>query len=138
MKSPVITLASEVHTQQPTTPVYMYCFEYEGEYTRFGYEFGNSHYPFNGGVHHSNDNIYLFATHPLKGQDTLMAQKMVELWTSFAIDGVPKDLSPLTSPSGPYNRLNLKITKEDDLLQSLTAAIDDPDNDRLQREDVEF
>ncbi|XP_020816565.1 glutactin [Drosophila serrata] len=138
MKSPVITLASKILAQQPTTPVYVYSFEYEGEFTRFGYEFGNSHYPFNGGVHHSNDNIYLFATHPLRGQDTLMSQKMVELWTSFAIDGVPKGLSALTSPSGPYNKLNLNITKGEDLLESLTAAIDDPDNDRLQRNDVEF
>ncbi|XP_017101492.2 glutactin [Drosophila bipectinata] len=138
MKSPVITLANNIHTHQPATPVYVYSFEYEGEHTRFGYEFGNSHYPFNGGVHHSNDNIYLFATHPLDEQDTLMAQKMVEVWTSFAIDGVPSGLSPLSTPSGPYNKLALEITKGEDLLDTLTAAIDDPDNGRLQREDVEF
>ncbi|XP_017072331.1 juvenile hormone esterase [Drosophila eugracilis] len=138
MKSPVITLATRIHTLQPSTPVYLYSFEYEGKYTRFGYEFGNSHYPFNGGVHHSNDNIYLFATHTLEGQDMQMSKKMVEVWTSFAIDGIPSELSPLTSASGPYNQLNLEITKEEDLLETLTSAIDDPENGRLQREDMEF
>ncbi|XP_030571274.1 acetylcholinesterase [Drosophila novamexicana] len=138
MKSPVISLATKLHTRQPAAPVYVYSFEYEGQHTRFGYEFGNSHYPFNGGAHHSDDNIYLFATHPLQEQDTLMAQNMVELWTSFAISGVPKNLNALTSPSGPYNRLGLHITEDDDLLKTLTATIDDPDNGRLQRTNVEF
>ncbi|XP_043647997.1 juvenile hormone esterase [Drosophila teissieri] len=138
MKSPVITLATKIYTQQLAAPVYVYSFEYEGKYTRFGYEFGNSHYPFNGGVHHSNDNIYLFATHSLEGQDTQMSEKMVDVWTSFAIEGVPSNLSPLSSASGPYNKLNLEVTKGEDLLDTLTAAIDDPDNERLQREDMEF
>ncbi|XP_050741939.1 glutactin [Drosophila biarmipes] len=138
MKSPVITLATQIYTLQPNTPVYLYSFDYEGKYTRFGYEFGNSHYPFNGGVHHSNDNIYLFSTHPLEGQDAQMAHKMVEVWTSFAINGIPGELSPLTSASGPYNQLNLEVTKGEDLLETLTASIDDPDSGRLQREDMEF
>ncbi|XP_034655471.1 glutactin [Drosophila subobscura] len=138
MKSPVITLATKLYTQQPAAPVYVYSFEYEGKYTRFGYEMGNEHYPFNGGVHHSNENLYLFSTHPLVGQDSRMSQKMVELWTSFAIDGRPKELSPLSSPSGPYNRLAMKITTGADLLETLTAAIDDPNNWRLQRENVDF
>ncbi|KAM8707777.1 hypothetical protein ACLKA7_014848 [Drosophila subpalustris] len=138
MKSPVISLASKLHTRQPTTPVYVYSFEYEGENTRFGYELDNSHYPFNGGVHHSNDNIYLFATHPLQGEDTLMAHNMVDLWTSFAITGVPNGLSPLSTPSGPYNRLGLQVTNSGDLLETLTATLDDPDNTRLQRPNVDF
>jgi len=138
MKSPVISLASKLHTRQPTTPVYVYSFEYEGQNTRFGYELDNSHYPFNGGVHHSNDNIYLFATHPLQGEDTLMAHNMVDLWTSFAITGVPNGLSPLSTASGPYNRLGLQVTNSEDLLETLTATIDDPDNERLQRHNLNF
>lgn len=138
MKSPVISLAGKLHTRQPTTPVYVYSFEYDGQNTRFGYELDNSHYPFNGGVHHSNDNIYLFATHSLQGEDTLMAQHMVDLWTSFAITGVPNGLSSLSSASGPYNRLGLQVTNSEDLLETLTATIDDPDNERFQRHNVDF
>lgn len=53
-----------------------------------------SHYPFLGGVHHSDDLIYLFPDPPdvakLNAADTKIAQMLVDLWTSFAIDGVPK------------------------------------------------
>lgn len=97
MKSPVISYASGLQRKM-LHPVFLYSFDYAGEHTRFGYEFGNSHYPFQGGVHHSNDNIYLFATHKLNSNDTLMAKKMVDLWYSFAVDGVPsvRDQAELT------------------------------------------
>lgn len=53
-----------------------------------------SRYPFVGGVHHSDDLIYLFPDPPdvakLNAADTKIAQSMVDLWTSFAIEGVPK------------------------------------------------
>lgn len=53
-----------------------------------------SHYPFSGGVHHSDDLIYLFPYPPndakLNKQDTKIAQLMVDLWTSFATSGVPE------------------------------------------------
>lgn len=89
MKSPVLTLAKNMLNKN-LSPVYLYTFDYEGSNTRFGYEFGNDHYPFEGGVHHSNDNIYLFSTHDLNDEDTKMAMKMVDIWTSFAIEGKPK------------------------------------------------
>lgn len=61
---------------------------------RFGYGDDVSRYPFSGGVHHSDDLIYLFPDPPdvakLNAADTRIAQTMVDLWTSFAIDGVPK------------------------------------------------
>lgn len=89
MKSPIIHLAIELFKKHLAS-IYLYSFDYEGNNTRFGYEFGNDHYPFNGGIHHSNDNIYLFSTHALNEADTEMAKKMVQLWTSFAIQGSPK------------------------------------------------
>lgn len=53
-----------------------------------------SHYPFLGGVHHSDDLIYLFPDPPdvakLNAADTKIAQRMVDLWTSFATNGIPK------------------------------------------------
>lgn len=61
---------------------------------RFGYGANTSHYPFAGGVHHSDDLIYLFPDPPdvanLNKQDTQLSQMMVDLWTSFAITGVPE------------------------------------------------
>lgn len=72
---------------------YLYTFDYDGEHTRFGYGEDTSHYPFEGGIHHSNDNIYLFP-YPefatvLNTADTKMSEIMIDLWTSFAINGVP-------------------------------------------------
>lgn len=71
---------------------YLYSFDYKGEFTRFRYGRDTSHYPFDGGVHHSDDNIYLYPfPHPeLNAEDHKMALRMVDLWTSFAIEGVPK------------------------------------------------
>lgn len=101
MKSPVIALATKMF-KKGLAQVYLYSFDYEGSNTRFGYEFGNDHYPFEGGVHHSNDNIYLFSTHALNEADTLVAKNMVELWTSFVITGKPStvnhmDILPMSS-----------------------------------------
>ncbi|KXJ82746.1 hypothetical protein RP20_CCG011480 [Aedes albopictus] len=94
---------------------YLYSFDYAGEHTRFGYGANTSHYPYKGGIHHSNDNIYLFpfpdfATN-LNAADTRMSEIMVDLWTSFAIDGVPKssgvpDWKPVDSVVGPYMHIN--------------------------------
>ncbi len=63
---------------------------------RFGYEEDTSHYPFKGGVSHSDDLIYLFP-YPsqvtgLNGADTEMAQKILDLWTSFAAKSSPQKI----------------------------------------------
>ena len=72
----------------------MYSFDYRGEHTRFGYDQDISHIPFDGGVHHTNDLLYLFPYPPTAAQlnepDTAMAKKMVDLWSSFIVEGVPK------------------------------------------------
>lgn len=61
---------------------------------RFGYGGDTSHYPFKGGVHHSDDLMYLFPYPPdvakLNANDTKVAQTMVDLWTSFATNGIPE------------------------------------------------
>lgn len=68
-----------------------------------------SNYPFDGGISHGDDLIYLFP-YPQLGsldrQDKDVSRKMIDLWTSFAIDGTPKIASnpkfhwpPLTSKS---------------------------------------
>lgn len=61
---------------------------------RFGYGGDVSHYPFSGGVSHSDDLIYLFPYPPevavLNEQDTKISQTLVDLWTSFATNGAPE------------------------------------------------
>lgn len=61
---------------------------------RFGYEEDTSHYPFDGGISHSDDLIYLFPHPPnvadLNEADTKMAMNMVDLWASFAEYGTPQ------------------------------------------------
>lgn len=92
-KAPVLRL---VHANAIYNPynTYLYSFEYRGEHTRFGYGGDVSHYPFEGGIHHSNDNIYFFPAPPevanLNEEDTQMAKTMVELWTSFITNGFPE------------------------------------------------
>lgn len=90
MKSAVLKMAKISAFHKNDT--YLYTFDYKGEFTRFGYGRDTSKYPFDGGVHHSDDNIYMYPNpHPnLNEEDTKMAKRMVDLWTSFVTDGVPK------------------------------------------------
>lgn len=89
-KAPIFKAAKAHQFHNPNT--FLYTFNYKGQHTRFGYGKDTSIYPFDGGVHHSDDNIYLFPNpYPeLNEEDKKMAQRMVNLWTSFAINGEPK------------------------------------------------
>ncbi|XP_055856850.1 glutactin [Episyrphus balteatus] len=141
IKSPIFTFAMNIAKKK--CPTYVYSFDYEGEWSRFGYEFGNEHYPFNGGAHHSNDNIYLFSTHTLNGKDTEISKKMVSLWTSFAIEGVPGTenapvLLPLQKETGPYFHIDETISVGTDFFEELRVAVNDPRKEELIRPDVEF
>lgn len=90
IKSAVLKMAKINAYKKSDT--YLYSFDYKGEFTRFRYGRPTSQYPFDGGVHHSDDNIFLYPfPHPeLNEEDAKMAKRMVDLWTSFVIDGVPK------------------------------------------------
>ncbi|XP_067648579.1 glutactin [Eurosta solidaginis] len=138
IKSPMIAYANALQRKAGSKPIYFYSFDYMGEHTRFGYEFGNSQYPFEGGVHHSNDNIYLFGTHQLNEKDTKFAKKIVDLWSSFVVNGVPKVedeekllIKPMETESGPYFHVNAAVTLGVDILTELTATVDDPENYKL-------
>ncbi|XP_058463528.1 glutactin-like [Malaya genurostris] len=114
LKGPVLRdIQANVKYSEKET--YLYTFDYEGEHTRFGYGQNTSHYPYGGGVHHSNENIYLFpypeAVTKLNAVDSKMSEIMVDLWTSFAIEGVPKSTNvqqwpPVDSLLGPYFHIN--------------------------------
>ncbi|XP_058123515.1 glutactin-like [Anopheles ziemanni] len=119
IKAPVLRdVQSNVRYSEKET--YLYSFDYKGEHTRFGYGASTAHYPFEGGTHHSDDNIYLFP-YPsdvtnLNAADTLMSEIMLDLWTSFAIDGVPRSnrsfptWPKVNGPTGPYLHINNPAT----------------------------
>lgn len=85
---------------------------------RFGYGSDTTHYPFNGGIHHSDDLIYLFP-YPknvavLNDADRKISHILLDLWTSFAENGIPKtgesnekeSWPSLSELVGPYLHIN--------------------------------
>lgn len=90
---------------------FLYTFDYEGEFTRFGYGADTSQYPFGGGVHHSNDNLYVFPypsfASNLNERDTIMAKTMVDFWTSFAATGTPTSTYCSNWPSFSSKKCNI-------------------------------
>lgn len=70
---------------------YMYCFDYRGEFHRFGHL--KNPLPFEIDATLSDDNIFLFpypeeVSH-LNPEDKSMARAMVTMWVNFAIHGIP-------------------------------------------------
>uniref|UniRef100_A0A182PTU1 Carboxylic ester hydrolase n=1 Tax=Anopheles epiroticus TaxID=199890 RepID=A0A182PTU1_9DIPT len=135
IKAPLLREAQANARVNPNA-TYLYSFDYVGEHTRFGYGADTSHYPFGGGVHHSDDKLYLFPYPPgkpdqLNENDTAMAKLMVDLWTSFATEGVPnsKHLSvpwnPMTSYAGPYLHINDPPSVGENYYQEFSVASDE-------------
>lgn len=89
---------------------YMYCFDYRGEYHRFGHL--KNPLPFEIDATLSDDNIYLFPypkeVSKLNPQDKAMARTIVHMWVNFAVHGIPdlnKNTWPnITSEYGPFVR----------------------------------
>uniref|UniRef100_A0A8W7NZT5 Carboxylic ester hydrolase n=1 Tax=Anopheles coluzzii TaxID=1518534 RepID=A0A8W7NZT5_ANOCL len=135
IKAPLLREAQANARVNPNA-TYLYTFDYVGEHSRFGYGNDTSHYPFGGGVHHSDDKLYLFPYPPgkpdaLNERDTAMAKLMVDLWTSFAAEGVPKSdrltvpWNPMTAYAGPYLHINDPPSVGDNFYREFTAASDE-------------
>lgn len=85
----------------------MYTFDYRGEISQIDAITNDTNDLLYNYVHHADDLFYLFPhpfkNHTLNKDDARVAQTFVDLWTSFAIDGVPKsdklkkEWPPLTS-----------------------------------------
>lgn len=101
-KAPTLK-ATQAHAKYFANKTYFYTFDYRGQYSHADGAFNKSS-PFYDGVHHADDLFYLF---PEPGQqlndvDKKVSELFVDLWTSFAINGVPKssnavDWLPFTS-----------------------------------------
>ncbi|CAD7005231.1 glutactin [Ceratitis capitata] len=138
-KSPMLGFTNRLFDKASHPPIYFYTFDYAGEKTNYGFDSGNAQYPFNGGVHHTDELIYLFAMKPpLNTKDTEVAKKMVYLWTSFARTGVPQVsggpvISPMGCVRGPYFHIDETIRTDGDILKEFTATIDDPNKKKFDR-----
>lgn len=65
----------------------MYTFDYESNNSLFA---SHIHPLVKDGVHHGDELFYLFPFVSLNEKDTKIAKRMIDLWTSFAITGIPK------------------------------------------------
>ncbi|XP_053685997.1 glutactin-like [Sabethes cyaneus] len=126
--------SAQYNSRHNPDQTYVYSFDYHGEHSRFGFDQDVSRIPFDGGVHHTNDLIYLFpypkSAARLNSQDTEIAKKMVDLWTSFAINGVPstKDLPEwptFNNVYGPYLHINKQFSIGHNFLDEFTVASDE-------------
>ncbi|XP_053668307.1 glutactin-like [Anopheles marshallii] len=140
IKSSVLRLA-QYNSRHTPDQTFVYSFDYRGEHTRFGYDQDIRHIPFDGGVHHTNDLLYLFPYPPtaaqLNEQDTIMAKKMVDLWTSFIVDGVPNAQElphwpPFNQIFGPYVHLDRQLTVGNNFLDEFTVNADAARRQRQQ------
>ncbi|XP_058831662.1 glutactin-like [Topomyia yanbarensis] len=134
MKGPILKQAQLNATYQPDS-TFLYSFDYAGKYTRFGFGLDTSQFPFGGGVHHCDDLIYLFPYPPessnLNEADTQIAKRTVDLWTSFATDGIPRAEGVPEWPSmkrvcGPYMKIDKNCTIGENYLNEFTATLRDP------------
>lgn len=137
--------AAQAHAYFNPNKTFLYTFDYRGEHTRFGYGADTSHYPFEGGVHHSNDNIYVFPwpefVSQLNPQDTEMAKKMVKLWATFATNGVPSlpgmiDWPPMTRINGPYLHIDTNPSVGQNFYEEYTVTVRDGLNNNSLRRHV--
>ncbi|XP_069678631.1 juvenile hormone esterase-like isoform X2 [Periplaneta americana] len=127
LKASTFRSVLENSRQQPS---YLYSFNYYGQHTKFGYG-EDVEYPFQGGVSHSDDLIYLFPQHDfvLNSQDEAVARTMVELWTNFAIYGKPSpaegvpEWPPVSTEAGPYLRIDRMSEVRPNFLDEYMIAV---------------
>ncbi|XP_053685996.1 glutactin-like [Sabethes cyaneus] len=134
VKGSVLKQAQMNSVYQPNN-TFLYSFDYAGQHTRFGYGMDVSQLPFTGGVHHTNDLLYLFPypteASQLNDVDTQMAKRTVDLWTSFASEGVPKAEGVPQWPSmkdayGPYMKIDLNCTVAENYAHEFLVTLKDP------------
>nr|XP_018917077.1 PREDICTED: pyrethroid hydrolase Ces2a-like isoform X2 [Bemisia tabaci]XP_018917078.1 PREDICTED: pyrethroid hydrolase Ces2a-like isoform X2 [Bemisia tabaci]XP_018917079.1 PREDICTED: pyrethroid hydrolase Ces2a-like isoform X2 [Bemisia tabaci] len=107
---------------------YLYSFNYGSgkRYTKFGHG-----YPFPGGVSHSDELFYLFWDHnvQLNKEEEEIAQSLVEMWTNFAIYGVPAPALKvpswpnMDSFNGPYLQIGRSPKVKPEYLSEYEVAV---------------
>ncbi|XP_076260234.1 juvenile hormone esterase-like [Rhynchophorus ferrugineus] len=106
-----------LHLYHKHNPIYLYSFEYKGEYT-YGdvFSFTTNDISFSWGTSHCDDLLYLFYTpkyfNKLEAdRDICMSKYIVEMWTNFVIYGNPNLLDDETQKTS-WKPLDTAINKE--------------------------
>ncbi|XP_017075738.2 LOW QUALITY PROTEIN: glutactin [Drosophila eugracilis] len=145
-KLPVL-LALNMNNKHNPHNTFLYTFDYAGEFNRYKEmdEETNMQSPFKAGVSLTDEALYLFP-YPehvtrLSPHDLTMAHRMVDLWTSFVIDGNPLGSHriglwpPMTTLYGPYLRIDETLTIGGNYFSEFSATLsDEEDGHSLIRE----
>ncbi|XP_055856128.1 glutactin-like [Episyrphus balteatus] len=136
-KLPVL-LALNMNQKYLPHQTFLYSFDYRGEFNRYPDldEELNNQSPFKAGVSLTDEALYLFPNPDhvkhLNPTDTLIAKQMVELWTSFVINGQPSMASnrggywpPMTTLYGPYLKIDETLTVGGNYFKEFTATRND-------------
>lgn len=135
-KLPVL-LALNLNNKHVPENTFLYSFDYDGEFNRYRDldEEHNMQSPFKAGVSLTDEALYLFPypdhVKNLSPPDESMAKRMVDLWTSFVINGHPFGSHrsgywpPMTTLYGPYVKLDESFTIAGNYFKEFSATIMD-------------
>ncbi|XP_073841601.1 glutactin [Musca autumnalis] len=145
-KLPVL-LALNMNNKHVPDNTFLYSFDYAGEFNRYRDmdEEHNMQSPFKAGVSLTDEALYLFPypdhVRKLSPPDEAMAKRMVEMWTSFVIDGNPLGSHrsgywpPMTTLYGPYAKLDETLTIAGNYFKEFSATtMDEEQGHSLIRE----
>lgn len=111
---------------------YLYSFDYEGEFNRYGTFVDETDMPFELGVSLTDENLYLFPWPRFSlvnsNRDLKIATRMVKLWTSFAKYGKPSvpnmpEWPSMTEDTGPYLKIGKTVSIGDSYIDEFTATV---------------
>lgn len=82
---------AKLHAKYGTSGTYYYSFDFESDDTMFRWLFmGVNSLPYRTGVTHSDEMLYIFSfPGKMDGQQVIVKDRMVKMWTNFAIYGNP-------------------------------------------------
>lgn len=130
-KNPVL-LAAQGNARKLPNSTFIYSFDYEGEFNRYGTIDDQTELPFELGVSLTDENLYLFPWPRYatvnSNRDLKIALRMVKLWTSFAATGKPSaphmpEWPPMTGDAGPYIKLGKTVSIGSSYIDEFTAAV---------------
>uniref|UniRef100_A0A182QVZ9 Carboxylic ester hydrolase n=1 Tax=Anopheles farauti TaxID=69004 RepID=A0A182QVZ9_9DIPT len=131
IKAPVLQDVTRFAHANPGK-VYLYSFDYSGAPSMYNFSLQDGfNYPYHNNSFHAEDLFYLFPLgQRLNQRDTEVAKMMVDLWTSFAINGRPTatglkiNWNAVNHFNGPYMKINHECEELQNYFNEFTASTD--------------